>query len=126
MKKIILFIVSLLFGLMFINGGLNKFFNYIPAPKDMPEDMVKIMTAFMTITWLMPLVATAELIGGVLFIIPKYRALGAIIIFPIMIGIVLLHSINAPSGLPMALILFAINIWVIYENRAKYLPMIQK
>jgi putative oxidoreductase len=126
MKKKILFVVCLLVGLLFINGGLNKFFNYMPVPKDMPEDMVKLMTAFMTITWLMPLVATAELIGGILFIIPKFRALGAIIIFPIMIGIVLLHSINAPSGLPIELVLFAVNLWVIYENRAKYLPMIEK
>ncbi|WP_026209807.1 DoxX family protein [Cytophaga aurantiaca] len=126
MKNKILFVLCLLVGLLFINGGLNKFFNYMPAPKDMPEDMVKIMTAFMTITWLMPLVATAELIGGVLFIIPKYRALGAIILFPITIGIVLLHSINAPDMLPMALVIFAIILWAIYENRAKYLPMIEK
>jgi len=126
MKNKILFVLCLLVGLLFINGGLNKFFNYMPAPKDMPEDMVKIMTAFLTITWLMPLVATAELIGGVLFIIPKFRALGAIILFPIIIGIVLLHSINAPEGLPIALILFAIILWAIYENRAKYLPMIEK
>jgi len=126
MKHKVLFIVCLLVGLLFINGGLNKFLHYIPAPKDMPEDMMKIMTAFMTITWLMPLVATAELIGGVLFIIPKFRALGAIIIFPITLGIVLLHSINAPSGLPIALVVFAVILWAIYENRAKYLPMIEK
>ncbi|HSY62696.1 MAG TPA: DoxX family protein [Cytophaga sp.] len=126
MKKKILFVVCLLVGLLFINGGLNKFFHYIPAPEDMPEDMVKLMAAFMTITWLMPLVAAAELIGGILFIIPKFRALGAIVLFPIIIGIVLLHGINAPSGLPMALIVFAVDLWVIYENRAKYAPMIEQ
>ncbi|TCC92737.1 DoxX family membrane protein [Pedobacter hiemivivus] len=125
MKKIILFILSLLFGLMFINAGLNKFFNYMPVPKDLPEGMMKVMTAFMTIGWLMPLIAVAEIVGGVLFIIPKYRALGAIIILPIMIGIILTHLTLAPSGLPMALVLFAINIWVIIENREKYLPMIK-
>ncbi|TKC56196.1 DoxX family membrane protein [Pedobacter hiemivivus] len=125
MKKIILFVLSLLFGLMFINAGLNKFFNYMPVPKDLPEGMMKVMTAFMTIGWLMPLIAVAEIVGGVLFIIPKYRALGAIIILPIMIGIILTHLTLAPSGLPMALVLFAINIWVIIENREKYLPMIK-
>lgn len=126
MKKNILFVLCLLVGLLFINGGLNKFFNYMPVPKDMPEEMVKLMTAFMTITWLMPLVATAELVGGILFTIPKFRALGAIILFPIIVGIVLLHSINAPSGLPMALIIFGIILWSMYENRAKYLPMIEE
>ena len=125
MKKKILFGVSLLFGLMFINSGLNKFFNYIPMPKDMPENMMKVMTAFMEIGWLMPLVAVAEIVGGLLFITNKYRALGAIIILPVIIGILLTHIVTAPSGLPLALVLLAIEIWVIIENREKYLPMIK-
>ena len=125
MKKKILLGVSILFGLMFINSGLNKFFNYMPMPKDMPENMMKVMTAFMEIGWLMPLIAVAEIAGGLLFITNKYRALGAIIIFPIIIGILLTHIIIAPSGLPLALVLLAIEIWVIIENREKYLPMIK-
>lgn len=125
MKKKILFVVSLLFGLMFINAGLNKFFNYMPMPNDIPENMLKVMTAFMQIGWLMPLIAVAEIVGGVLFITNKFRALGAIIIFPVLIGILLTHILIAPSGLPIALILIGIEIWVIIENREKYLPMVR-
>lgn len=125
MKKKILLVVGILFGLMFINSGLNKFLNYMPVPDDLPAEMVKLMTAFMTIGWLMPLVAIVEIIGGALFMIPKYRALGAIVILPIMVGIVLTHIFNAPSGLPIAIVLLVINVWVIIENRAKYLPMIK-
>ncbi len=124
MKNKILFVVSLLFGLMFINAGLNKFFNYMPVPKDMPESLVKLMTAFMQISWLMPLVGAAEIVGGVLFITNKYRALGAIVILPVMVGVVLTNLIYSPSGLPIALPLLAVNIWVIIENRKKYLPMV--
>lgn len=125
MKNKILFVVCLLFGLMFINGGLNKLFNYIPVPDDMPEAMVKLTEALMSISWLMPLVAVVEIVGGILFIIPKFRALGAVVIFPIMVGIMLIHTINEPSGFPMALVLLLINLWVIFENREKYLPMIR-
>ena len=125
MKKKILLVVSILFGLMFLNAGLNKFFNYIPVPADMPEKMMKVMAAFMEIGWLMPLVAVAEIVGGILFMIPKLRALGAIIIFPVMIGIILTHIFLEPSGLPLALVLLAINLWVIIENREKYMPMIK-
>jgi uncharacterized membrane protein YphA (DoxX/SURF4 family) len=125
MKKKILFGVSLLFGLMFINSGLNKFFNYMPMPTDLPENMVKLMAALLEFGWLMPLIAVAEIIGGVLFIITKFRALGAIIIFPVMVGILLIHIVNEPSGLPVALVLLGINLWVIIENREKYLPMIK-
>ena len=125
MKKKILFVLSLLFGLMFINAGLNKFFNYMPVPKDLPAGLMKVMGAFMEISWLMPLIAVAEIAGGILVITNKYRALGAIIIFPVMIGIMLTHIIYAPSGLPMAIVLFAINTWIIIENREKYLPMVR-
>jgi uncharacterized membrane protein YphA (DoxX/SURF4 family) len=125
MKNKILFVVCLLFGLMFINAGLNKFFNYMPVPEDMPESVQRVMGAFMTITWLMPLVGFAEVLGGVLIIIPKVRALGAIIILPVMIGILLTNILLMPSGLPIALVLFAINLWVIFENREKYMPMIR-
>jgi putative oxidoreductase len=125
MKKKILLGVSILFGLMFVNSGLNKFFNYMPVPEDLPESMMRLMTAFMEISWLMPLVGVAEIVGGLLFMSNRFRALGAVIIFPVMIGILLTHIINAPSGLPIALVLLAINLWVIIENREKYLPMIK-
>jgi putative oxidoreductase len=125
MKKKILLVISILFGLMFINAGLNKFFNYMPTPTDLPEGMIKLMMAFMQIGWLMPLIAVVEIVGGILFIFARTRALGAIVILPIMVGIILTHAINAPSGLPLAFILLAINLWVIFENREKYLPMIR-
>jgi len=98
----------------------------MPVPKDLPESMMKVMGAMMQISWLMPLVGIIEITGGILFTIPRFRALGAIIILPVMVGIVLLNIFNAPTGLPIALVLFAINIWVIIENRAKYLPLINR
>ena len=54
MKQKILFVVCLLFGLMFVNAGLNKFFNYMPVPDDMPENMMKMFTGMMAITWHAP------------------------------------------------------------------------
>jgi putative oxidoreductase len=125
MKKKILLVVSVLFGLMFINSGLNKFFHYMPMPANLPDKMIKMMQAFMEISWLLPLIAIAEITGGLLFITNKYRALGAIIIFPVLIGVLLTHIFIAPSGLPLALVLLAIELWIIFENREKYLPMIK-
>src|SRR5690606_28877128 len=82
--------------------------------------------ALMEVSWLMPLVAAIEIIGGVLFIPARSRALGAIVILPITVGVLCVHSTVAPSGLPVALFIMATNIWVIIENRRKYLPMISK
>ncbi len=127
MKKIILFILCLLFGLMFINAGLDKFFHYMPQPKDMPENVMKMFGAIMQISWLMPLIALAEILGGLLFIFPKTRALGALVIFPVMVGILCttfsLPPITGAAAVP--LIMTAILLWVIIENRQKYLALVR-
>lgn len=125
MKTKILFTLSFLFGALFINAGLNKFFNYMPMPPDLSEEMVKLNTSFVEMGWFLPLVAVVEIIGGLLFIISKTRALGAIIIFPIMVGILLTHLFQDRSGLLIASILFCINLWVILENKEKYEHMIE-
>jgi len=125
MKKKVLTVLSVLFGLMFINSGLNKFFNFVPMPDDMPEKLLELTGALAKIGWLMPLVAGVEIFAGILFMIPKVRALGAIMMFPIMVGIMLTHTLTDTSGFPVAIVLFAINVWVIVENREKYLPMIR-
>ena len=91
----------------------------------MSANMTKTMEAFIQIGWLLPLVAVTEIIGGVLFITNKFRALGAIIIFPVLIGILLIHIIVSPSELPIAIILLGIEAWVTYENREKYLSFIK-
>jgi len=125
MKKKIIFTLCLLTGLIMINAGMNKFLNYIPFPEDLPENMKRMNKAFMEMGWLLALVGAAEIFGGILFMIPKTSALGALILFPVMVGILLTHIIFMPSGLVMALVLMAINLWVIFENREKYMTIIR-
>jgi uncharacterized membrane protein YphA (DoxX/SURF4 family) len=126
MKNKILFVLAILAGLVFINAGLDKFLHYMPIPKDMPEKMVKVGMAFMQISWLMPLVGTIEMLGGLLLIFPRTRALGAIVILPVLTGILLANIDMAPSGLPIVFALIAIILWIIIDNKEKYLPMIRK
>jgi uncharacterized membrane protein YphA (DoxX/SURF4 family) len=124
MKRKITFILSALLGLLFINAGLNKFFNYMPAPENMPEKLVKAMGAIMELDWLLPLIGVAEILGGILIIIPRTRALGALILFPVVVGIMLTNTVTDTSGLPIALVVAAILIWIMYDSRAKYLPLV--
>src|SRR5687768_5331016 len=126
MRKKILFVASLLFGLMFLNAGLNKFFNYMPPPKEMPAAMMQMFTGMTQISWLIPLIAVAEIVGGILFITNKYRVLGALIIFPVMIGIMLTHILVVRRALSIATPLFAVLAGAMIEIRHKYCPLIQK
>ncbi|MDN3549994.1 DoxX family membrane protein [Mucilaginibacter aquaedulcis] len=126
MKPKILFVLCLLVGLLFVNAGLDKFFHYMPVPKDMPEKAAKAGMAFMTIGWILPLVGAAELIGGLLLIFKKTRALAAVILVPIITGILLANISMAPQGLPIVAVIIAVIVWVIADNWSKYLPMINE
>jgi len=125
MKNKVLFGVCVLFGLMFINAGLNKYFNYMPPPPDLPEAQMNMFVSMMSIGWLIPLIGAIEVIGGILFMIPRFRALGALLIAPILTGILLTHLTVAPSGLPMVAILILIFGWVVADNLKKYLPIVR-
>jgi len=58
----------------------------------MPEKMVKAGMAFVEIGWLLPLVGTMEIIGGLLLIFTRTRAFGAIVILPVLTGILLIRK----------------------------------
>lgn len=124
--KILKTILFSLFGLLFVNGGLDKFLHYMPMPTgELPEELVKDNNAFGEIAWLMPLVGFAELLGGLLILIPKTRALGVLVIFPVMVGILLTHITVAPDGLIMAVILWALLLWMIVDDKDKYLSLVR-
>lgn len=123
--KILKTILFSLFGLLFINGGLDKFLHYMPVPEGLPEELEKDNNAFAEIAWLMPLLGVAELLGGILILIPQTRALGVLVIFPVMTGILLTHLTVAPDGLLIALILWALLLWMIVDNKHKYLPLVR-
>jgi putative oxidoreductase len=116
--KILRLILFVLFGLLFINAGLDKFLHYMPIPPLEPE-VVKVGEAFLSIKWLLPLVGAVELIAGLLFLFSKTRLIGAMMIFPVMIGILLHNAVYMPSGLLIAGVLFGINLWVLYVNKGR-------
>lgn len=125
MKKIILNLLSILFGLFFIHGGLNKIFNYLPMPDDTPQEILDLNNAMGSMVWLIPLLAVSEALGGLLIMFPKTRALGVLVVMPLMVGILLTHIFIAPNFIPMSIVLWAILIWMIIDNKKKFMPLIK-
>src|SRR5690606_9704261 len=123
MKQKILLVACILFALIMVNSGLNKFFNYMPAPEPSEEQM-NIFGAWMTLKWIIPLVAVVEIVGGIFMAIPKTRALGALVILPVTVGIVLHHLTFDVATIGIGLMLLIINVWIMLENRTKYEPIL--
>jgi putative oxidoreductase len=124
MKDKILMVLCALFGLGMIVFGATKFIHFMPMPELEGEQKTAFM-AFGTLKWLMPLVGVIEIVGGLLMAIPKTRALGAIVILPVIVGI-LLHNITfSPKDLAIPAVFALINAWAIIDSKNKYLPLIK-
>ncbi|MGB0176237.1 MAG: DoxX family protein, partial [Owenweeksia sp.] len=68
----------------------------------------------------------AELVGGLLIIFPKTRALGVLVILPVAVGILLTHLLVDNNGLLVALLIWAILLWILFDNRKKYEPLFNR
>ncbi len=123
MKKIVI-VISVLFGVFMANSGISKFTGHMPVP-ELPQAGMELMGAMIASGWLMALVGIAEIVGGILVAIPRTQALGAIVLLPVIIGILLFNAFLAPNGVVMAAILMAMNCLVLWANKHKYKPMTQ-
>lgn len=101
-------------GLVFFVFGLNGFFNFIPMPADVPENMVTFMNGMMATTYFMPLLKGTEVICGFLLLAGAFVPLALVVLAPIILNIFLVHAFMQPSGLPMALILGALEIYLAF------------
>ena len=125
MKGKILTVLCAIFGLGMIVFGANKLYPFMPMPELTAEQKI-IFGAFGTIKWLMPLVGIVEILGGLLIAIPKTRALGAIVILPVMVGIIVHNLTFFDAGQIAIPAVFAIiNLWALADNTDRYKAMIK-
>ncbi len=130
MKQKINLILSILFGGLLANTGINKLLpkdlKYMPKP-EMLDAAKATMRALVESGWIWEMIGISQIIGGILLMIPRFRALGSIVLLPVNIGIFLFHLIqDAPERMPMSIMILAINIWFVYDCRKKYKPLFKK
>lgn len=90
MKNTIQNISIWFFALLMVVFGLNKFFGFIPVEPPADPTAQAFMGAMFT-SYLFVVVAIAEIVGGILLIIPKTRFLGWLLLLPVIFNIVAFH-----------------------------------
>ena len=95
----------------------------MPVPP-MSAVLQKVGEAIGTIKWIIPLAGYIELVSGLLIIFPKTRTLGALMIFPVLIGILVHNATFMPEGLVIAGVLFLIEIWILVDSKEKIMQLI--
>ena len=105
--KILINISRFLLGFIFLVFGLNGFLHFIPMPP--PSGVAGQFLGSMFVTKYLLFVFAIQLIGGVLLLINRYVPIALTILAPIIVNILLFHSLMNPEGLGLAL--FVAVLW---------------
>jgi len=115
----------ILMGLIFAITGLNGFLNFLPSPKvPMPERAAAFIGALMQAGYFMRLVMGTQLIVGILLLLNRFVPLALTLIAPIIVGIITFHIFLLPSGLPLALAVMVLEIYLACAYRNAFRPML--
>ena len=114
MKNKLPLVARILLGGIFFVFGLNGFLNFIPMPTEMPEKMMTFTTGLMATGYFFPFLKTTEVICGLLLLSGAFVPLALVVLAPIILNIFFVHLFLAPDGLPMALGIGALEIYLAF------------
>ncbi len=107
-------IARILMGLVFLGAGLAGLLNAAPPPDDLPENLKAFTAGMMATGYLFPLVKGTEALCGALLLSGFFVPLALVVLAPIVLNIFLTHAFMAPSGLPLAIALVVIEIYLVF------------
>lgn len=122
-NKIINFLIAF-FGIGIAMTGLNKLMpktmKFLSMPEMLPEALNTIKS-FVQSGWIWNLIGVTQIIGGLLLVFPRFRAVAALILLPTNVGIFLFHLIqDAPERIGISAVIIIVNILLIYKEWDKY------
>jgi uncharacterized membrane protein YphA (DoxX/SURF4 family) len=118
-------VARMLLGLVFLVFGLNGFFHFIPQPKDgMPAGARDFLGALTRTNYMIPLIFATQTVGGALLLINCFVPLALILLAPVVVNIILFHLYLAPSGIPVAVVVVAIELFLAWSYRGAFRSML--
>ena len=116
--KIVIIIARSLLGLIFVVFGLNAFLNFIsmPPPQGLAGDFVKALF----VSHYIYVVAVLQIAGGALCLLGRFVPLGLTLLGPVIVNILLFHIFLEPAGLPLALVVGALALFLLWAYRQAF------
>ena len=112
-----------LMGLVFFVFGLNGFLNFIHQPPP-PPAAGAFAGALFASGYFFPLLKSTEVISGALLLGNRYVPLALTLLAPIVVNIFAFHAFLEPSGLPIAILVIALEIFLAWSYRDAFKPML--
>ena len=114
--RIVTAVVRILLGVMFLVFGVNGFLNFMPAPKDLPPDVITVSTGLMKGGY-MAVVSATELVVALLLLTNRFVPLGLVLLAPIVVGIITFQLAIAPATIGPGLVVLVMELYLAWGYR---------
>ena len=121
-SSITVIILRSLLGLVFLVFGLNFFLHFIPNPPEPPAAGDFLGALFRT-GYFLPLLGLTQVVGGVLLLTGMMVPFALVLLAPVIVNIIMFHLFLAPAGLPVALIVVALEVILVWMHRDAFAPL---
>ncbi len=123
--KIATIIVRVLLGLVFVVFGSNIFLHFIPMPPP-PATLAGDFSKALMQSHYIYVVGLLQVIGGLLLLIGRYVPLGLTLLGPVIANILLFHIFLDRSGLPLAIIVAVLVLFLLWRYRTNFAGLLKR
>ena len=117
-------ISRVLLGLIFVTFGLNMFLNFIPMPPP-PEGPARQFMTALFVSHYVYVVGALQVVGGLILLSGRYVPLGLTLLGPVIVNIVCFHVLMAPAGLPMAIVVTLLALFLLGRYREHFAGLVK-
>ena len=122
--KLATIIARVLLGLVFVVFGSNIFLHFIPMPP-LPQTLAGDFSKALMQSHYMYVVGLLQVIGGLLLLIGRYLPLGLTLLGPVIVNILCFHIFLDPTGLPIALVVAVLALFLLWHHRTNFAGLVK-
>jgi putative oxidoreductase len=117
--KILTIIARILLGLIFVFFGSNGLLHFLPMPP-LPQGVTgEYLHAFFASGYVY-VISGFQVAGGLLLLIGRFVPLGLTILAAIIVNIWAFHLLMAPEGLPPAVVVTILELFLVWSYRDRF------
>ena len=123
--KYVIVIARVLLGLVFVVFGFNAFLPFMGPPPEMHGQAGAFITALMSSGY-MYVIAVLQVLGGLCLLLgARFVPLGLTLLGPVIVNIILYHVFLDPTGMPRAVVISVLALFLLWVYRFKFPAIFQ-
>jgi uncharacterized membrane protein YphA (DoxX/SURF4 family) len=122
--KIATVIARVLLGLIFVFFGSNAFLHFLPMPP-LPQGLAGLYLKAFLESGYVYVIGGMQLIAGLLLLIGRFVPLGLTILAAIIFNIWAFHILMAPEGFPPAAVVTLLELFLVWQYRSSFAPILK-